>query len=201
MLNDLRYGAKMLWKSRGITIVAMVSLAVGIGANSAIFSLVNSILFRPRAVAQPERLVELYVGEASQPYQTTSYPSYLDLRNRQDVFTGLAAYGFDQLKLRGPNEVEQIWGEAVSGNYFDVLGVVPFKGRMFSPDEDLVPRKNPVAVVSYSLWQRRFNSDPELVGKTITLNQQPLTVVGIAPPQYTGMIRGLGIDVWIPTMM
>ena len=201
MLNDLRFGAKMLWKSKGVTIVAMVSLAVGIGANSAIFSLVNSILFRPRAVAQPDQLVELYVGEASQPYQTTSYPSYLELRDRNEVFTGLAAYGIQQFKLGGADGVEEIIGEVVSGNYFDVLGVVPHKGRTFSADEDLVPRKNPVAVVSYDLWQRRFQSDPELVGKTITLNAQPLTVIGIAPPQYTGMIRGLGIDVWIPTMM
>src|SRR5262245_40030796 len=201
MLTDLRYGAKMLWKSKGLTIVAMVSLAVGIGANSAIFSLVNSILFRPRAVAHPEQLVELYVGESDQPYQTTSYPSYLDLRDRSEVFNGLAGYGFDQFKLGGANEVELIWGEAVSANYFNVLGVVPFKGRTFSSDEDLSPRKNPVALVSHSLWQRRFNSDPELVGKTITLNEQPLTVIGIVPPQYSGMMRGLGIDVWIPTMM
>ena len=201
LLNDLRYGAKMLLKSKGVTVVAIVSLAIGIGANSAIFSLVNSILFRPRAVSDPGQLVELYVGEASQPYQTASYPSYLELRDRNEVFTGLAAYSFQQLKLAGPNGVEEIIGEAVSGNYFDVLGVVPYKGRTFSADEDLVPRKNPVAVVGYDLWQRRFNSDPELVGKTITLNEQQLTVIGIAPPQYTGMIRGLGIDVWIPTMM
>src|SRR5215213_1754406 len=118
-INDLRYGAKMLLKSKGVTVVAIVSLAVGIGANSAIFSLVNSILFRPRAVAQPEQLVELYVGEARQPYQTTSYPSYLELRDRSEVFTGLAAYSIQQLKLAGPNGVEEIIGEAVSGNYFD----------------------------------------------------------------------------------
>ncbi len=201
LLNDLRYGAKMLWKSKGVTIVAMVSLALGIGANSAIFSLVNSILFRPRAVSHPEQLLELYVGESSQPYQTASYPSYLELRDQNEVLTGLAAYSPQPFKLGGANGVEEIIGEAVSGNYFDVLGVVPYKGRTFSPDEDLVPRKNPVAIVSYYLWQRRFGSDPELVGKTITLNEEPLTVIGIAPPQYTGMIRGLGIDIWIPTMM
>ena len=201
LLSDLRYGAKMLWKSRGVTIVAVLSLAVGIGANSAIFSLVNSILLRPRAVSHPEQLVELFVGEAEQPYQTTSYPSYLELRDRNDVLTDLAAYSIRQFKLGGANEVEQIWGETVSGNYFDVLGVPAQKGRTFSADEDLVPRRNPVAVVSYSLWQRRFNSDPELVGKTITLNDQPLNVIGIVPPQYTGMIRGLASEIWIPTAM
>src|ERR1044072_1358548 len=129
LLNDLRYGAKMLLKSKGVTGVAMLSLAIGIGANSAIFSLVNSILFRPRAVAHPEQLVELYVGEQSQPYQTTSYPSYLDLRDRGEVFSRLAAYSIQQFKRGGSNGVEAIIGEAVSGNYFDVLGVVPYKGR------------------------------------------------------------------------
>ena len=201
ILNDVRYGAKMLWKSKGVTMVAIVSLTIGIGANSAIFSLVNSILFRPRSVNKPEQLVELFVGEASHPYETTSYPSYLELRDRNDVFTGLAAYSPQQFKLGGDNEVEEIIGEAVSGNYFDVLGIVPQRGRTFSPDEDLVPRRNPVAVVGYNLWQRRFNSDPELVGKTITVNDQSLTVIGILPAHYEGMMRGLGIDIWIPTMM
>jgi putative ABC transport system permease protein len=202
LLNDLRYGAKMLWKSKGVTIVAVISLAVGIGANSAIFSLVNSILLRPRPVSHPEQLVELYISEGEQqPYSTASYPSYLDLRDHNDVLSGLAAYGIQQFNFGDANQVEQIWGEAVSGNYFDVLGVAPQKGRTFSADEDVVPRRNPVAVISHSLWQRRFNSDPELVGKTVTLNDQSLTVIGIAPSQYTGMIRGLSSEIWIPTAM
>jgi predicted permease len=199
--QDLRYGAKMLWKSKGITLVAVISLAVGIGANSAIFSLVNSILLRPRAISHPEHVVQLYVGEGEQPYQSTSYPSYLDLRDHNDVLSGLAAYGIQQFKFGDANEVEQIWGEAVSENYFDVLGVAAQKGRTFSPDEDVVPRRNPVAVISHSLWQRRFNSDSDLIGKTITLNDQPLTVIGIAPPQYTGMFRGLASEIWIPMTM
>src|SRR5215217_9199039 len=201
MLKDVRYAAKMLWKSKGVTIIAVVSLAVGIGANSAIFSLANSILLRPRPVSHPEQLVELYVGEGEQPYQTTSYPSYVELRDRNDVFSGLAAYGIQQFNFGDANEVEQIWGEAVSGNYFDVLGVAAQKGRTFSADEDVVPRRNPVAVISHSLWQRRFHSDPELVGKTVSLNDQSLTVIGIAPPQYTGMIRGLASEIWIPMAM
>ena len=202
LLNDLRYGAKMLWKSKGVTIVAVISLAVGIGANSAIFSLVNAILLRPRPVSHPEQLVELYVSEGEQqPYSSTSYPSYLDLRDHNDVLSGLAAYGIRQFNFGDANNVEQIWGEAVSGNYFDVLGVAAQKGRTFSADEDVVPRRDPVVVISHSLWQRRFNSDPELVGKTITLNDQSLTVIGIAPPQYTGMIRGLASEIWIPIAM
>jgi macrolide transport system ATP-binding/permease protein len=202
LLTDLRYGAKMLWKSKGVTIVAVISLAIGIGANSAIFSLANSLLLRPRPVSHPEQLVEIYVSEGEQqPYSSTSYPSYLDLRDHNDVLSGLAAYGIQQFNFGDANAVEQIWGEAVSGNYFDVLGIAAQKGRTFSPDEDLVPRRNPVAVISNSLWQRRFNSDPEIVGKTISLNSQSLTVIGIAPPQYTGMIRGLSSEIWVPTAM
>jgi len=202
LLNDLRYGAKMLWKSKVVTIIAVISLAVGIGANSAIFSLGNAILLRPRPVSHPEQLVEIYVSEGEQqPYSSTSYPSYLELRDHNDVLSGLAAYGIRQFNFGDANEVEQIWGEAVSGNYFDIIGVTPQKGRTFSPDEDIVPRRNPVAVISHSLWQRRFNSNPEVVGKTITLNNQPLTVIGIAPPQYTGMIRGLSSEIWVPMAM
>ena len=144
--------------------------------------------------------VEVFVGEGEHPYHSTSYPSYVELRDRNEVFTGLAAYGIDQFKLSGPNEVEQIWAETVSGNYFDVLGVTPHKGRTFAPEEDLVPGKHPVAVIGYNLWQRRFNSDPDLIGKPITINEQQLTVIGIAPPQYNGMMRGLGIDIWVPMM-
>ncbi len=101
LLNDLRYAVKMLWKSKGVTVVAMISLAVGIGANSAIFSIVNSLLLRPRPVAHPEQLVELYSGDTEQPYHTTSYPSYLDFRDGNQVFSGLAAYGIRQYKLGG----------------------------------------------------------------------------------------------------
>lgn len=191
----------MLLKSKGVTLVAVVSLAVGIGANTVIFSLVNSLLLRPRPFSKPEQLVELYTGDREHPYETTSYPSYLDFRARNDVFTGLAAYGISQFKLGGMNQVEQVWGETVSGNYFDVLGVPAYRGRTFVSEEDLVPGRNPVVVVSYGLWQRRFNSDPSLPGKTVTINNQELTVVGIAPPQYTGMLRGLASEVWIPMMM
>src|SRR5688572_20312751 len=199
--QDVRYAAKMLWKSKGVTVLAVISLAIGIGANSAIFSIVNSLLLRPRPVANPEQIVELYSGDTEQPYHTTSYPSYLDFRERNEVFSGLAAYGIRQYKLGGANEVEQIWGEAVSGNYFDVIGVQATYGRTFFAEEDEVPNRNPVVVISHDLWQRRFHSDPSLVGQTITLNNQQLTVIGVAPPQYTGMIRGMSCQVWVPAMI
>lgn len=201
LVQDVRYGFKQLWKSKGVTIVAIVSLAVGIGANSVIFSVVNSFLLRPRAVSAPEQLVQIYTGDRDQPYQTSSYPTYQDFRDRNEVFSGLAAYGVEQFKLDDGNQVEQVWGEFVTGNYFDVLGVSPVKGRTFLPEEDAVPRRNPVVVIGHSLWQRRFHSDPGLVGKTIGINNQPLTVIGIAPPKYNGMFGGLAAEVWVPLMM
>ena len=162
LLNDLRYGAKMLWKSKGVTIVAVISLAVGIGANSAIFSLVNSILLRPRAVSQPEQLVEALRRRRDSLITALHIPAISSCAIATKFSPVSLLMAFANSNSAAPNEVEQIWGEAVSGNYFDVLGVQPHKGRTFAPEEDLVPGRNPVAVISYGLWQRRFNSDPTL---------------------------------------
>ena len=201
LLNDLRYAARMMWKSKVVTVIAVLSLSAGIGASTAIFSVANAILLRPRAVSKPEQLVEVYAGDRQTPYQTLSYPSYLDFRERNEVFSGLAAYGLAwQFRLGGVDDVEQVWGEVVSGNYFEVLGIRAHRGRTFLPDEDLVPGRNPVVMISHGLWQRRFDADPGVVGRTIIINAQPLTVVGIAPPQYTGMLRGLATEVWVPAM-
>ena len=200
LLKDLGYGVRMLRRDPTFAAVAIVSLAMGIGANSAIFSIVNSMLLRPRPVASPEQLVELYTGERRQPYDTTSYPSYAEFRDRNDVFSGLAAYSIWQFRLGDANQVEHVWGEVVSGNYFGLLGVRPQQGRGFIAEEDAAPGRHPVVVVGHALWQRRFNADPNLVGQTITVNGQKLTVVGVAPPQYTGMMGGLSSELWIPMM-
>lgn len=199
-LRDVRYGARMLRRDPAFAAVAILSLAVGIGANSAVFSIVNSILLRPRPVANPEQLVQLYVGERHAPYEACSYPSYVDFRNNHGVFSGLAAYGIWQFRLGDPNNVELIWGEIVSGNYFDVLGIPADRGRTFVGEEDVTPGSHPVVVVGHGLWRRRFNADPNLVGQTVTINGQKLTVVGIAPPRYLGMVGALAIDVWVPMM-
>jgi len=201
LLMDAGYGLRMLRRNPAFATIAVLSLAVGIGANTAIFSIVNSVLLRARPVRQPDQLVELYTGEKQHPYETCSYPSYLEFRERNEVFTGLAAYTIEQFRLGDPSEVEQIWGETVSGNYFDVLGVQPAIGRSFRADEDVLPGKDPVVVISHALWRRRYNSDPNLVGRTITVNSQRLTVIGIAPPQYTGMLRGLSVEIWVPLAM
>jgi putative ABC transport system permease protein len=199
--QDLRYGARMLMKQPGFTTLAVITLTLGIGANTAVFSIINAVVFRPRPVAQPEQLVELYSGDARDPYGSSAYQDFLFFRDQGEVFSGLAAYGLQTFKLGGGDKVEPVFGEAVSGNYFDVLGVKAFSGRTFLPEEDQTPGSHPVAVISHGLWRRRFGADPALIGKTITLNNQALTVIGVAPPQYTGMIRGLASEVWVPVMM
>ena len=199
--DDLRYGARMLLRQKGLTTIAIVSLAVGIGANAAIFSVVNSILLHPRPFARPDELVELYYGEKEQPYQTVSYPVYRDFRERSRSLAGLAAYGVGwQFRLGMPNDVRFVWGEVVSGNYFDVLGIRPHLGRTFLAEEDSVPGRNPVAVLGFALWLRDFGADSSIIGRSIRLNDQPMTVVGIAPAQFGGMIIGWSTDLWVPAM-
>jgi predicted permease len=197
LARDLGYGLRMLRRDRAFTAVALLSLTVGIGANSAIFSVVDSMLLRPRPIADPARVVELFVGDRGSPYETTSYPSYREFKDRNQVFSGLAAYGIQQFTLGDANEVEQVWGEVVSANYFDVLGVNPALGRSFTSEAELAASE-PTIVISHLLWQRRFNSDPAVLGRAITLNGRKITVVGIAPPQYTGMLRGIASEVWVP---
>jgi predicted permease len=199
--KDVSYAIRTFRRDPGFATIAILSLALGIGANTAIFSIINALMFRPRPVADPDRLVELYVGDREHPYETTSYPSYAEFRDRNEVFTGLAAYGVSQFKLAAGDEVEQIWGEIVSANYFEVLGVHPLSGRMLTTGDGVVTGASPVVVIGYRLWQRRFNGDPDVIGKTISINGQPLTVIGIAPAQYTGMFRGLSSEVWVPATM
>ncbi len=201
LIKGIRYSARNLVKRPGFTLIAIVTLAIGIGANTAVFSIVNAMLFRPRPVAQPEQLVELYVGDSRNPYHVSSYQDFLIFREQPEIFSGLSAYRIEQFKLAGAEDVEQVIGEAVSANYFELLGVNAIRGRTFLPEEDQTPGTHPVAVISHGLWQRRFGSNPAVIGQTITLNHQSLTVIGIAPPQYTGMFRGLAIEVWVPLMM
>jgi putative ABC transport system permease protein len=201
LFHDLRFGARMLFKNPGFTLIAVLTLALGISANTVVFSIINAVLFRPRPVAEPERLVELYSSDARNPYGGSSYQDYLSFRDQGEVFSGLAAYRPGRYKLGGEDGVEPVIGEAVSGNYFDVLGVKAFSGRAFLPEEDRTPGSHPVVVIGHDLWRRRFGADPALIGKPIKINNQALTVIGIAPPEYTGMIRGLAAEVWVPVMM
>ena len=134
LLHDIRYGARNLLKRPGFSVIAIATLAIGIGANTAIFSIVNAMLFRARPVADPERLVELYVGDAQNPYHNSSYEDFVIFRNQTEIFSGLAAYHIQQFKLGSADDVEQVWAETVSGNYFDVLGVNAINCRTLLPE-------------------------------------------------------------------
>jgi predicted permease len=201
--QDLRYGARMLVKNPGFTLIAVITLALGIGANLIVFSVVNAVMLKPLPVTRPDELVSLYTSDFSGPrYGMSSYPDYLDIRDRAQALDGLIAYWRQSVIMRRGGQAEEfITADIVTGNYFETLGIRPAPGRAFLPDEDRTRGTHPVAVMSYGCWQRRFGGDPNLVGKTITLNNLGYTVIGIAPPEFAGLTRGISADIWIPMMM
>ena len=204
--QDLRYGARMLLKKPGFTLVVIVTLSLGIGANTAIFSLVNAILLRPLPVVDPAGIVAVSPARRDGDGMTFfSYPNYKDFRDRNEVLSGLAAHRFAPMSLSditgsgGANE--RVWGYLVSGNYFDVLGVKAAVGRTFSPEEDRTPGAQPVVVLGHGCFQRRFGADPGVVGRTILLNGSPFTVIGVAPEGFTGTELFFTPEIWAPSMM
>jgi putative ABC transport system permease protein len=200
--HDVRYGARLFRKSPGFTAVAVLSLALGIGANTAIFSLVNAYLLRPLPVAEPERLLSIFTTDADNPGNLdTSHQNFIDYRDKNDVFSGVLAYSNIPLILNTGDQSERINGQIVSGNYFDVLGVRAAFGRTFLPEEDRTPGTHPSVVLGYNFWKRRFNSDPAVVGRVVKLNTHDFNVVGVAPANFTGTDLGTVPDVWVPMMM
>jgi putative ABC transport system permease protein len=208
--QDLRGGLRMLKKSPGFTFVAVLSLALGIGANTAIFTIINAVFLHPLPVEEPSRLAEVFTRDnqtiaANTNFQLTgsSLPNYEDFRDQNAVFSGLATVTFPiPLNWGGQAEPQQLNAMLVSGNFFDVLGVKPYRGRTFIPDGDRKLGGNSEVVLSYSLWVRRFGSDPHRIGQTITLNATPYTVVGVAPPNFKGIVSLGPADVlWIPISM
>ncbi len=201
LIQDLRYGARQLLRQPGFTLVAVLTLALGIGANTALFSLLNAMALRPLPVERPQELVALYSSDASgTDFGNSSYPDYMDWRDRNTVFSGLAAHDSVPLNLSVEGHTERIQGEIVTGNYFTLLGVKPVLGRAFLPEEDATPATHFVAVLSYGLWQRRFGADPEAVGKRLILNGQSFTVVGVAPKGFAGIVLGETPQAWVPMM-
>jgi putative ABC transport system permease protein len=200
MVNDLRYAFRQLTKNPGFTAVAVLTLALGIGANTAIFSLVDAILLRPLSgVEEPERLVAVYTSDySSTRYGTSSYPDYVDYRDRNEVFSGLAAYFDTSINLSAGSAAERTQGAVVSGNYFLVLGVKTTLGRPLLPEDDKHLGAHPVAVVSYEAWQRRFGADPGLVGKTVLLNNHTFTLVGVIAEGFRGTSLRSVPEVWVP---
>ena len=202
LLQDLRYGVRTLGKNLGVTIVAVITLALGIGANTAIFSGVSAFVFRPLPVPHPEQLVRpMELTEDRGLADEFSYPDFVEYRNQQSVFSGMFAENMVQAAIGTESENDVIWGQVVSGNYFDVLQVTPMMGRAFLPEEDSTPGSHPVVVVSHSLWQRRLGADSQIVGKTVELNGKPYNVIGVAPPTFKGSKFALALDFWVPMAM
>ena len=156
MIQDLRFGVRMLIKNFGFTVVAVLSLALGTGANTAIFSLINKVMLRPLPIEKPEQIISLNNSSGNRMFPAFSYPNYKDFRDKNDVFSGLIAYQYAPLSLSYDGVNERLWGYVVTGNYFEVLGVTPALGRVISPDDDRAPGAHPVTVVSYKYWQQRF---------------------------------------------
>ncbi|MGA8030303.1 MAG: ABC transporter permease [Bryobacteraceae bacterium] len=214
-LKDLRYAFRMIYRSPGFSAIAVLSLALGIGANTAIFTLIDAVMLRSLPVTSPNELVT--VGDASRPTahwnggpvpNIFSYPLYRRLRDQNKVFSGLLASGqAGRIQVTvgtgGPEEgaLEEVQGRLVSGNYFAVLGVSPAIGRTFSADVDRTPGASPLIVLSYAYWANRFARDPGILGRTLTLNGSPFTVIGVGPPRFTGEVVGSPADIWIPLSM
>ena len=202
LFKDIRYGVRVLAKNPGVTLVAVVTLALGIGANTAIFSGVNAFLMRPLPVTNSHELVRpMEVAEDRGFNDEMSYPDFLDYRNQSTSFTGLTAEDMIQVAINSENQNDVIWGQVVSANYFDVMQVTPIMGRAFLPDEDKTFGGSPVVVLGHSFWQRRMASDPNIVGKTVQLNNRAYQVIGVAPSYFQGSKFALAMDFWVPISM
>jgi macrolide transport system ATP-binding/permease protein len=201
LVQDLRYSFRRLIKSPGFTIVAVLSLALGIGANTAIFSLVNTAALRPLPVESPEQLVSLTNVAENRLFPTFSYPNYKDFRDRNNAFAGLIAYRFAPLSVSHDGVNERLWGYVVTGNYFEVLGVKAFMGREITAEDDKLVGAHPVTVLSYESWQRRFGGDPGVVGKSLIVNGRSFTVIGVAPRGFFGTEIIAAPELWFPMSM
>lgn len=202
--NDVRYALRMLTKNPAFAGVVVLTLALGIGANAAIFSLLDKVLLQSLPVANPDQLGVLTAYDPKDGPDidsTFSYFMYKDLRDRNSVFSGVLARGGVQMNVTYGDQTERVRGELVSGNFFDVLGVRPWAGRLFTQEDDSTLGAHPVAVLSYRFWESRFNKDPNLIGKTILVNETAVTVLGVTPPGFFGVNLSDNPDVRVPLMM
>ena len=205
LIKDIRYGFRMLFKTPGLTAAAVVSLALGIGANTAIFSLIDTVLLKFLPVAQPEQLYFIQnVGARRPDGGAPPYPCFERLRDQNRSFTGLAAFTSRDLRVRVDGEREEVNGQFVSGNYFSLLGVNPVLGRALNPIDDSVPEKGGpdgyVAVISYNYWSRRFGRSPTVVGKVVQIGNDSVTIVGVTPAEFYGLTPGTEVDISLPIM-
>jgi predicted permease len=200
--QDLQFSLRMIAKAPGFAAIVILTLALGIGANTTIFSWINSALLNPvPGISNPKDVVALTLSKPGENPFGFTYPDFEAMRDGQQSFTGLTECTFLPLSLTGKGKQERIWGMIASASYFDVLGVRPILGRGFLPEEDTKPGGAPVAVISYRLWQTRFVGNPDIVGQTIDVNQHSYTVVGVAPADFQGSQTGIRTEIYVPIMM
>jgi macrolide transport system ATP-binding/permease protein len=197
LAQDVRYGLRTLRRAPGYTAAAVLTLALGVGANSAIFSLVNATLLQRLPARDPQRLA----GVRTENSSVFSYPEYADLRDHQTAFDGLVASGAITASLNADGQTDLVRGVIVTGNYFQVLGVGPALGRVLQPSDDRAPGAHPVAVISHGLWRRRFGGRPDIVGHEVLLNGHRFTIVGVTSPEFDGAPLGVITDLFVPMMM
>lgn len=198
--QDLRGAARLMAKSPGFTAVSVVTLALGIGLNSAVFSVVETVLLRPLPVIEPEELVRIYstMPNGFMPQEPMSYPDFEDVAARDDLFQNTAGFSMTQLALQADDEAQLIIGEMVAGDYFGTLGIEPLIGRTFGATDTRRGQLSPVAVLSHSAWQRRFGGDPGVVGQEILLNGRQITLIGVTPSSFRGLFPAMAPELWLP---
>src|SRR6266478_4668139 len=203
LIKDIRYGIRGLLSQPGFAAIIILTLALGIGANTAIFSVTDKLLIRSLAVKNPGQLVLINSISVSPHFVSNafSYPIFTDYRDQNHVFSGLVAFSRTHLELEANGRIERVASEYVSGNYFDVLGVTAARGRTFLPEEDKIARTQPVAVISDKFWRSHFGIDQDPIGQTLTLNKVSMTVIGIAPPHFHGMVLEQPTEIWVPILM
>ena len=208
MLHDVRSAFRSLARSPGFAAVAVLSLALGIGANTAVFSLLHQVLLRVLPIQDPERVAVLHFegveqgGSSSDNSESVfSYPLYLEIRNRNRVLAGLAARSSASVTVLAGGEAVQAQAEIVSGNFFEVLGVRPLLGRLLSAADDLTPGGHPVTVLSHAYWSRQFGGSSGILNQSLLVNGQPMTVVGVAPRAFRGVVAGQTPDLFVPIAM
>ncbi len=201
LLLDLRFAIRRMIQNPGFSAVAILTLALGIGANTAMFSAINAVVFRSLPAARSSELIAVNQKLGGETVPSFSYPDYRDLRDRNTVLSGLVGFRIIAASLGVPGSSQRVWGYMVSGNYFDVLGVNAAAGRVLHPEDDVTPGAHPVAVLSYAFWQKRFAGDPGIVGQNLKFNGRDYTVLGVAPRGFFGTELYFSPDIFFPMMM
>src|SRR5437764_13284127 len=199
MVQDLRFAVRQLFKALGFTIAAVTVLALGIGVNTAVFSLVNTLSFAPPAYGKPHEMVQLFSQDKKDPkkFRGFSYPTYLDIREQNTVFSDAMSFNLALIGLGKKGDTRRAFAAIVSSNYFSVLDVPLARGRSFLPEEETPGRNAPVAIVSYNYWLKH-DLDPSVLGSQVLINGRPFTIVGVTPKGFAGTLQILSPEVWLP---